>query len=195
MCHKFASDFISHFKWCFIKVCGTITGGVKINGTNQDHLKWWLVHIMYLKDQFRIAAHISRDYATKHIFQKAFHKSFEVFSVDGSCQIIHCSPIVWNNSPPPFFSNFQPYHHLLTKFHSGSPNLNRIKHIWDHMGLFIRNMDSPPTTVARLQEALLQAWAPCTEHGEGRDGHQGWSYPILTRPSKDPINYNDPWKF
>ena len=38
---------------------------------------------------------------------------------------------------------------------------------------------------------------PCTENAsttEGRDGGQGRSYTKLTRKSKDPINYNLPWK-
>ena len=38
-----------------------------------------------------------------------------------------------------------------------SPDLNLIEHIWDQMGLFIRDMDNPPTTVARLWGTLLQA--------------------------------------
>ena len=40
--------------------------------------------------------------------------------------------------------------------------LNAIEYIWDQMGLFIRDMDNPPTTVARLREALLQAWGAVT---------------------------------
>ena len=39
-----------------------------------------------------------------------------------------------------------------------NPDLNPIKHIWDQMGLFIRDIDNPTTTVVRLQEVLLQAW-------------------------------------
>ena len=38
------------------------------------------------------------------------------------------------------------------------PTRNPIKHIWDQMGLFIRYIDNPPTTVVRLQEVLLQSW-------------------------------------
>ena len=34
-----------------------------------------------------------------------------------------------------------------------NPDLNPIGHIWDQMGMFIRDMDNPPTTVARLREA------------------------------------------
>ena len=33
-----------------------------------------------------------------------------------------------------------------------SPDLSPIEHIWDQMGRFIKHMDSPPTTVARLRE-------------------------------------------
>ena len=35
-------------------------------------------------------------------------------------------------------------------------------HIWDQMGLFIRDMDNHHTTVLRLREALLQVWGPVT---------------------------------
>ena len=84
-----------------------------------------------------------------------------------------------------------------------SPDLNPIEHIWEQ----IRDKDNPPTAVARLREALSQAWGTvtpsnheghCTEHAsttEGRDGRQWGSHPIFTQKSKDPINYNVPWKF
>ena len=41
-------------------------------------------------------------------------------------------------------------------------DLNPIEHVWDRFGLFIRDMDNPPTTAARLREALLQAWGAVT---------------------------------
>ena len=44
------------------------------------------------------------------------------------------------------------------KWPARSPDLNPIKNIRDQMGLFIRDMDNLPTTMARLWEALLQAW-------------------------------------
>ena len=43
-----------------------------------------------------------------------------------------------------------------------------------------------------------KGWGPCTKHAstnDGRDGRQGRWYTISTRISKDPINYNIPWKF
>ena len=43
-----------------------------------------------------------------------------------------------------------------------SPDLNPREHIWNQMRLFIRDMDNPPTTVARLREALLQACSALT---------------------------------
>ena len=79
-----------------------------------------------------------------------------------------------------------------------SPQINPIEHIWDQMGLFIRDMDNPPTTMSRLWGTLLQAWGavtprkdggPCTEHAsttEDCDGHQGRSYSILSRKNEGP---------
>ena len=46
-----------------------------------------------------------------------------------------------------------------------TPDLNPLEHIWDQMGLFIRDMDNPPTIVASLQEALLQTWDVVTTEG------------------------------
>ena len=59
-----------------------------------------------------------------------------------------------------------------------SPDLNPIEHIWDQMGLLIRNMDNPPTTVARLQGALLQAWGAVTPE---RVKVLVWSMPLRLR--------------
>lgn len=41
---------------------------------------------------------------------------------------------------------------------SRSPDLNPIEHIWDQIGVFLRDMDNPPTTVPQLRQAVLQAW-------------------------------------
>ena len=41
-------------------------------------------------------------------------------------------------------------------------DLKPTEHIWDQMGLFIRDMDNTPITVTRLREAMLQAWGAVT---------------------------------
>ena len=40
-----------------------------------------------------------------------------------------------------------------------SPDMNPIEHVWDHMSVWIRDMDDPPSTVAELNNAVHQAWA------------------------------------
>ena len=45
-----------------------------------------------------------------------------------------------------------------------SPDMNRIEHVWDQMGVILRDMDNPPTTLAELRVALLQAWDRVTIH-------------------------------
>ena len=39
-----------------------------------------------------------------------------------------------------------------------SPDMNVIEHVWDYLGLQIRRMDNPPTTVPELRLALQRAW-------------------------------------
>lgn len=39
-----------------------------------------------------------------------------------------------------------------------SPDMNPIEHVWDQMGIWIRDMAFPPSTVAELQQAVRQAW-------------------------------------
>lgn len=40
-----------------------------------------------------------------------------------------------------------------------SPDMNPIEHVWDRMGVIIRDMDNPPTNLAQLRDAVVQAWA------------------------------------
>lgn len=39
-----------------------------------------------------------------------------------------------------------------------SPDMNPIEHVWDQMGIWIRDMAFPPSTVVELQQAVRQAW-------------------------------------
>ena len=39
-----------------------------------------------------------------------------------------------------------------------SPDMNPIEHVWDQMGIWIRDMAFPPSTVAELQQVVRQAW-------------------------------------
>ena len=43
-----------------------------------------------------------------------------------------------------------------------SPDHKPVGHILDQTGLFIRDMDNHPTTVAQLRETLLYAWDAVT---------------------------------
>ena len=38
------------------------------------------------------------------------------------------------------------------------PDMNIIERVWDYLGLQIRGMDNPPTTVPELRLALQRAW-------------------------------------
>ena len=40
-----------------------------------------------------------------------------------------------------------------------SPDMNPIEHAWDRMGVIIRDMDNPPTNLAQLRDAVVQARA------------------------------------
>ncbi len=40
-----------------------------------------------------------------------------------------------------------------------SPDMNPIEHVWDKMGVIIRDMGNPPTNLAQLRDAVVRAWA------------------------------------
>ena len=39
-----------------------------------------------------------------------------------------------------------------------SPDMNPIEHVWDQMSVILRDSDNPPTNLAELRAAVLQAW-------------------------------------
>ena len=39
-----------------------------------------------------------------------------------------------------------------------SPDMNTIEHVWDQMGVILRDMDNPPSNLAELRQALVHAW-------------------------------------
>ena len=44
-----------------------------------------------------------------------------------------------------------------------SPDMNPIEHVWDQMGVFIREMENPPTNLAELRHAVQAAWDSVTQ--------------------------------
>ena len=44
-----------------------------------------------------------------------------------------------------------------------SPDMNPIEHVWNQTGVFIRDMDSPSTNVAKLRQVVQIAWEVVTQ--------------------------------
>lgn len=44
-----------------------------------------------------------------------------------------------------------------------SPDLNPIEHVWDAMGVWLRDRDIPATNLAQLRQAVLDAWTAVTQ--------------------------------
>ena len=41
---------------------------------------------------------------------------------------------------------------------ANSPDMNPIKHVWDQVGVYIRDMANPSTNLIELRQAVQQAW-------------------------------------
>ena len=69
-------------------------------------------------------------------------------------------PVIFQQDRAGITQAFLQHHnvHVMNPWPAHSPDLNVIKHVWSRIGLEVKKMHPPPTTLVQLEQNLITAW-------------------------------------